>query len=55
MNWLGAFFDVSPEFWLNLQKAYELDLARHQIGNSLQGIRPYQRDAMPNLPAAASA
>ena len=30
---LGAFFNVSPEFWLNLQKAYELDLARQQIGN----------------------
>ena len=51
---LGAFFNVSPEFWLNLQKSYELDLARHQIGNSLQGIRPYQRNAMTSLPAGAS-
>ena len=25
---LGKFFGTGPEFWLNLQKAYELDMAR---------------------------
>jgi addiction module HigA family antidote len=40
---LGAFFNVSPEFWLNLQKTYELDLARQRTGNSLKSIKPYQR------------
>ena len=39
---LGVFFNVSPEFWLNLQKAYELDVARQQAGSSLQSIQPYQ-------------
>jgi addiction module HigA family antidote len=39
---LGAFFNISAEFWLNLQKAYELDLARQQVGDSLKAIQPYQ-------------
>ena len=29
---LGRYFGTSPEFWVNLQKTYELDLARRQIG-----------------------
>lgn len=40
---LGTFFNVSPEFWLNLQKAYDLDLARQELGDSLKTIKPYQR------------
>jgi addiction module HigA family antidote len=27
---LGRFFDVDPHFWLNLQAAYDLSLARRQ-------------------------
>jgi addiction module HigA family antidote len=38
---LGKFFNTGPEFWLNLQKAYELDEARQKIGDSLNEIRPY--------------
>lgn len=40
---LGKFFNISPEFWLNLQKAYELDVARQQVGKRLETIQPYQR------------
>jgi addiction module HigA family antidote len=40
---LGKLFNVSAEFWLNLQKAYELDLARQQVGKRLETIQPYQR------------
>ena len=29
---LGRYFQVSPDFWMNLQKLYEIDLARRQIG-----------------------
>src|SRR5262245_1285879 len=29
---LGHWFGTSPEFWLNLQKLYELRLARHEVG-----------------------
>ena len=39
---LGKFFNTGPEFWLNLQQAYALDVARHQIGGSLENITPYQ-------------
>ncbi len=50
---LGAFFTTSPEFWLNLQKAYELDLARRQIGDVLKSVRPYRDLAgVPNAVAS---
>jgi addiction module HigA family antidote len=39
---LGKFFNTGPEFWLNLQQAYELDIAREEIGGSLEQITPYQ-------------
>ena len=35
---LGRYFGTSPEFWMNLQKAYELDLARQQIGRAIMRI-----------------
>lgn len=35
---LGRYFGVSPDFWMNLQKLYELDLARQQIGEELTAI-----------------
>lgn len=37
---LGQYFQVSPDFWMNLQKLYELDLARQQIGDGLAAIMP---------------
>jgi antitoxin HigA-1 len=39
---LGKFFNTGPEFWLNLQQAYELDVARRGIGKDLEQITPYQ-------------
>ena len=33
---LGHWFDISPEFWLNLQKIYELRRARQDIGDDLE-------------------
>jgi antitoxin HigA-1 len=38
---LGKFFGTGPRIWLNLQKAYELDIASKQIGKTLNGIVPY--------------
>ncbi len=35
---LGRYFGTSPDFWMNLQSAYELDLARQQIGKAIQRI-----------------
>ena len=42
---LGIFFQQTADFWLNLQKSYELDVARQQIGESVKNIIPYQPQA----------
>src|ERR1700688_1163023 len=33
---LGHWFGTSPEFWLNLQKLYELRLAREEVGDRVK-------------------
>ena len=43
---LGRYFGTSPDFWVNLQKTYELDLARRQIGQAIKDI--------PQRPAVAA-
>lgn len=35
---LGKFFGIEPEFWMNLQKNYELRVARNTIGSELEKI-----------------
>ncbi len=35
---LGHWFGTSPEFWLNLQKLYELRLAREEVGNQVEKL-----------------
>ena len=35
---LGHWFGISPEFWLNLQKLYELRLAREEIGERVKKL-----------------
>jgi addiction module HigA family antidote len=35
---LGHWFGTSPEFWLNLQKLYELRLAREEIGDRVRKL-----------------
>jgi len=37
---LGKLFGTGPRFWLNLQSAYELDLAKADGGPDLSGIVP---------------
>ena len=37
---LGRWFGTGPDIWLNLQKAYELDLARQQHGAAIEAIEP---------------
>lgn len=39
---LGKFFGTGPELWLNLQKSYELDVARQEVNASLSDIQPYR-------------
>ena len=38
---LSIFFGTTAEFWLNLQKCYELDVARQNADN-LKHIKPYE-------------
>jgi antitoxin HigA-1 len=35
---LGHFFGTSAEFWLNLQKLYELRVAEHEVGNDVKAL-----------------
>ena len=35
---LGKFFGMEPEFWMNLQRNYELRVARNAIGPELEKI-----------------
>jgi antitoxin HigA-1 len=35
---LGHWFSTSAEFWLNLQKLYELRLAREEIGDRVERL-----------------
>jgi addiction module HigA family antidote len=37
---LGKWFSTGPNIWLNLQQAYDLDLAKLQLGQDLKGIKP---------------
>lgn len=41
---LGRYFGTSPDFWMNLQKTYDLDLARRELGSAIEAI-PSRRGA----------
>jgi addiction module HigA family antidote len=41
---LSKYLGTSADFWMNLQTAYELDLARQEIGKKIQRI-PTRTDA----------
>jgi antitoxin HigA-1 len=42
---LARYFGMSADFWMNLQSAYELDLARQRLGKTIQRIP--RRNAAP--------
>ncbi len=44
---LGKYFGMSASFWMNLQSAYELDLARLQIGKTIERIPKRSQTAQP--------
>lgn len=39
---LGRYFGVEPQFWLNLQSRYELELAEDRVADQVAGIKPLQ-------------
>lgn len=42
---LGHWFGMSPEFWLNLQAAYELRLAQNENGERIEKLPRLDRGA----------
>ena len=43
---LGQYFGMSPDFWMNLQTAYELDLARQQVGKIIRRLPRRSSDSV---------
>lgn len=39
---LGRYFGVEPQFWLNLQTRYELELAEDRVAEQVDAIVPLQ-------------
>ena len=37
---LGRYFNMTPQFWMNLQTRYELEVAGRALGRSLGKIEP---------------
>jgi addiction module HigA family antidote len=48
---LAQYFGMSADFWMNLQSAYELDLARQQSGKAIQRI-PKRSETADSRPVA---
>jgi addiction module HigA family antidote len=49
---LGRYLGTSPDLWMNLQNAYELDLARQELGPILDRL-PQRSPAQPGSRAAS--
>ncbi|NLE78631.1 MAG: HigA family addiction module antidote protein [Rhodococcus sp.] len=39
---LGRYFGVDPQFWLNLQTRYDLELAEDRVAEQIAAITPLQ-------------
>ena len=42
---LGQFFGTGPELWMNLQKAYDLDKAKAELGTKISKIHQWKPEA----------
>lgn len=47
---LARYFGMSAEFWMNLQKIYELDLARKEQGSSIARLPRRPAKNIPQIP-----
>ena len=47
---LARYFGTSPDLWMNLQKTYELDLARQQVGKAIRHL-PQRPETLAPSPA----
>lgn len=39
---LGRYFDTSPQFWMNLQARYDLEVQKDLLGDRLEKVRALQ-------------
>lgn len=46
---ISRFFGTTPEFWLNLQTAYDLKIARQNVGNRIEQEVRLFLPAMPGM------
>lgn len=37
---LGRYFDIEPQYWLNLQSQYDLELAQERLVDQVDEIKP---------------
>jgi addiction module HigA family antidote len=37
---LGRYFDIDPQFWLNLQSHYELEMVQDRVAEQIAAIKP---------------
>ncbi len=52
---LARYFGTSPEFWVNLQAMYDLTMARHEHGVTIErDVRPRAAEGEITSPAAAT-
>ncbi|MEH0194237.1 HigA family addiction module antitoxin [Caulobacter sp. CCNWLY153] len=49
---LSAVLGTSPEFWLQLQMAVDLDRARRKLSGDLSALTPLKRDLRPHVSLA---
>lgn len=40
---LGRYFGISPQFWINLQSHYNLEVEVDRLGNKLEEIKVYSK------------
>ncbi len=43
---LGKFFDMPPEFWMNLQSLYDIEDVRKQYKKDIVSIQPFIEEAL---------
>jgi addiction module HigA family antidote len=48
---LARYFGTTADLWMNLQKTYELDLARQQMGKAISNIPQRPEALAPLVPA----
>lgn len=41
---LGRFFKTTPQFWLNLQQAFEVETESVRLGAEIENIQPFETE-----------